>query len=164
MIQISHGIQILSGPEAFFDFYKEYDRNFVKLAPKNHIRFQFMTPLPLQAGTRTLSEEVLLGRHQNLKHKIVELSFSKIVLKGLFPLSIIGGKLIFKLDDHSGYFILFEVLEFGFNSRFGRLSDPFQKMYLKNKYNGLSRHSKETLSNIKRIIEDNCSDPDPVCP
>lgn len=153
MIQVSHDIQIFSKAEAFFEFYNTYDKHFIDLAPENHIRFRFLTQPPVQVGTTTLSEEVLFGKDQKVRHKIVELTAERVVLKGLFPLSLIGGRLIFKLEKHQNYFVLFEILEFGFKSFFGKLSDPVLRMYLKGKYPELNNHSGETLQNIKRIIE-----------
>ena len=157
MIQISHHIQVYSKPAAFFDFYKDYDKNFAKISPDNHIRFEFLTSPPIQVGTITLSEEVLLGKHQKIKHKIVELTEDKVVLKGLFPLSLIGGKLMFKIETYEGYFILYEILEFGFKSLLGELFNPILRLYLKDKYDGLNNHSKESLLNIKKIIENSRS-------
>lgn len=155
MIQISHNIKIFSRPEQFFVFYNNYDRNFIKLSPKNHLFFKFHTPPPIKVGTTTLSEEMFLGKYQKVRHRIVEITPEKIVLKGLFPLSLIGGKLIFKIEINDGYIILFEILEFGYMSFMGRLFDPILKLYLKDKYSFLNNHSKETLLNIKSIIENN---------
>lgn len=152
MIQISHNIKIFSNPEGFIEFYNNYDKNFKELAPQNHIRFKFGSK-PIRLGTTTESEEIMLGKYQKLKHKVIEFTPEKIVLKGLFPLSLIGGKLIFKIETYDGYIILFEILEFGFGSSIGRLFDSILKIYLKNKYSFLINHSNETLLNIKSIIE-----------
>jgi len=152
MIQISNNIKIFSNPEGFIEFYKNYDKNFKELAPQNHIRFKFGSK-PIRLGTTTESEEIMLGKYQKVKHKVIEFTPEKIVLKGLFPLSLIGGKLIFKIETYDGYIILFEILEFGFGSSIGRLFDSILKIYLKNKYSFLINHSNETLLNIKNIIE-----------
>jgi hypothetical protein len=154
MIQISHDIQIFSNTEAFFDFYNNYESTFMKLAPQNHIRFRFLDPPPIQIGTTTESEEIMLGKYQKVKHRIVEYTPERIVLRGLFPLSLIGGKLTFKIEKHDGYVLLFEIIEFGFKSAIGRLYDAILRIYLKDKYTFLNNHSKETLSNIKKILED----------
>ena len=160
MIQISHEIQIFSRSEAFIDFYRNYEKTFTKLAPQNHIRFKFLDQAPVQIGTTTESEEIMLGKYQKIKHRIIEFSSERIVLKGLFPLSLIGGKLTFKIEKHDGYIILFETLQFGFNSFIGGLYDRVLKIYLKNKYSFLNSHSKETLSNIKEILENKtCNSP-----
>ena len=160
MIQITHEIQIFSRSEAFLDFYRNYEKTFTKLAPQNHIRFKFLDQAPIQIGTATESEEIMLGKYQKVKHRIDEFSSERIVLKGLFPLSLIGGKLTFKIEKHDGYIILFEILQFGFNSFIGRLYDPVLKIYLKNKYPFINSHSKETLSNIKEILENKtCNSP-----
>lgn len=152
MIQISHNIKISSNPEGFIEFYNNYDKNFKELAPQNHIRFKFGSK-PVRLGTTTESEEIMLGKYQRVKHKVIEFTPQKIVLKGLFPLSLIGGKLIFKIETYDDYIILFEILEFGFRSSLGRLFDSILKIYLKNKYSFLNNHSDETLLNVKRIIE-----------
>jgi hypothetical protein len=157
MIQISHDIQIFSNIEAFFDFYNNYESTFTKLAPQNHIRFKFLDPPPIQIGTTTESEEIMLGKYQKVKHRIVEYTSERIVLKGLFPLSLIGGKLTFKIEKHNSHIILFEILEFGFKSYIGRLYDSLLRIYLKDKFSFLNHHSKETLSNIKKILEDQTS-------
>ena len=160
MIQISHEIQIFSTSEAFIDFYHNYEKTFTKLAPQNHIRFKFLDQPPFQIGTTTESEEIMLGKYQKVKHRIIEFSSERIVLKGLFPLSLIGGKLTFKIEKHDGYIMLFEILQFGFSSFIGRLYDLILKIYLKNKYSFLNNHSKETLSNIKKILENKtCNSP-----
>jgi len=153
MIQISHNIRIFSNTEAFMDFYNNYEKTFTKLAPQNHIRFRFLSPPPVQIGTTTESEEIMLGKYQKVKHRIVEFTPERIVLKGLFPLSLIGGKLTFKIEKYDGYIILFEILQFGFKSAIGRLYDSILRIYLKDKYTFLNNHSKETLSNIKKILE-----------
>ena len=153
MIQISHDIRIFSNTEAFMDFYYNYEKTFTKLAPQNHIRFKFLGPKPIQIGTTTESEEIMLGKYQKVKHRIVEFTQERIVLKGLFPLSLIGGKLTFKIEKYNGYIIVFEIIEFGFKSAIGRLYDSIIRIYLKDKYSFLNNHSKETLSNIKKIIE-----------
>ena len=153
MIRINHNIQIFGKPEAFLDFYQNYDKHFVTLAPKNHLSFQFLNQDHLKVGTKTISKEVLLGRRQVVKHQITEITAAQITLKGLFPLSLIGGKLIFQLEFNDGSFQLNEILEFGFNSFIGKLLDPFLRLYLNDKYIGLSSHSKECLMNTKYIIE-----------
>lgn len=153
MIQISHDIQIFSNTEAFVDFYHNYEKTFTKLSPQNHIRFKFLSPPPIQIGTITESEEIMLGKYQKVKHRIVEFTPERIVLKGLFPLSLIGGKLTFKIEKYDGYLILFEILQFGFKSAIGRLYDSILRIYLKDKYSFLNNHSQETLSNIKKILE-----------
>ena len=135
------------------DFYYNYEKTFTKLAPRNHIRFKFLSPPPIQIGTTTESEEIMLGKYQKVKHRIVEFTPERIVLKGLFPLSLIGGKLTFKIEKYDGYIILFEILQLGFKSAIGRLYDSILRIYLKNKYSFLNNHSKETLSNIKKILE-----------
>jgi hypothetical protein len=157
MIQISHNIQIFSSAEAFMDFYYNYEKTFTKLAPQNHIRFKFLGSSPIQIGTTTESEEIMLGKYQKVKHRIVEYTPERIVLKGLFPLSLIGGKLTFKIEKHDSHIILFEILEFGFKSFIGRLYDSLLRIYLKDKFSFLNYHSKETLSNIKKILEDQTS-------
>lgn len=154
MIRISHDIEIFSNSEAFFDFYNHYETAFTKLAPQNHIRFRFLDPPPVHIGTITESEEIMLGKHQKVKHRIVEFTPERIVLRGLFPLSLIGGKLTFRIEKQDGHIILFEILEFGFKTYLGRLYDSLLKIYLKDKFSFLNHHSKETLSNIKKIIED----------
>ena len=160
MIQISHEIQIFSRSEAFIDFYPNYEKTFTTLAPQNHIRFKFLGQPHIQIGTTTESEEIMLGKYQKVKHRIIEFSSERIVLKGLFPLSLIGGKLTFKIEKHDGYIILFETLQFGFNSFIGGLYDRVLKIYLKNKYSFLNSHSKETLSNIKEILDNKtCNSP-----
>jgi hypothetical protein len=153
MIQISHYIQIFSNTEAFIDFYYNYEKTFAQLAPRDHIRFKFLGAPPIQIGTTTESVEIMLGKCQKVKHRIVEFTPERIVLKGLFPLSLIGGKLTFKIEKYNGYIILFEIIEFGFKSSIGRLYDSILRIYLKDKYSFLNNHSKETLSNIKKIIE-----------
>lgn len=157
MIQISHNIRIFSNTEAFMDFYNNYEKTFTKLAPQNHIRFRFLGPQPIQIGTTTESEEIMLGKYQKVKHRIVVFTPERIVLKGLFPLSLIGGKLTFKIEKYDGYIILFEILQFGFKSTIGRLYDSILRNYLKDKYSFLNNHSQETLSNIKKILEGNTS-------
>lgn len=154
MIRISHDIEIFSSTEAFFDFYDHYETAFTKLASQNHIRFRFLDPPPVHIGTITESEEIMLGKHQKVKHRIVEFTPERILLRGLFPLSLIGGKLTFRIEKHDGYILLFEVIEFGFKSAIGRLYDAILRIYLKDKYTFLNNHSKETLSNIKKILED----------
>lgn len=80
-------------------------------------------------------------------------------MTALFPLSLIGGKLTFKLDIHQNYFILNEIIEVGFNYLLiGNLMDILLNMYFRDKYTELNAHSQEGLSNIKDIIENKLYD------
>lgn len=68
--------------------------------------------------------------HQKARYKITTITEDEIVMTALFPLSLLGGKLIFKLDRHKEYFILNEIIEMGFNNVFiGKNLDVVLNIY-----------------------------------
>ncbi len=156
MIQIINSIEINTSAESFFNFIRNFDKNYIIMSPKNHLNCKFLTPPPRGIGTITLSEEILFGKHQKARYKITKITKNEIIMVALFPLSIIGGKLVFKLDIQKECFVLNEIIEVGFNYLIiGKLLDFLLNKYFKNKYSELNNHSKEGLLNIKNILEDN---------
>lgn len=156
MIQLTNNIKINASHTIFFDFINDFDKNYILMSPKNHLNCQFLTPPPRGVGSITLSEEILFGKHQKAKYEITKITETEIVMTALFPLSLIGGKLIFKLDIDKNYFTLNEIIIMGFNDfLIGKLLDIFLNIYFKDKYSQLNDHSKEGLINIKNIIENN---------
>lgn len=156
MIKLENSIRINTSHTLFMGFLNNFDKHYIVMSPKNHLSCEFLTPPPRGVGSITLSEEILFGKRQKAKYKITKITDSEIVMTALFPLSLIGGKLVFKLDIHKNYFILHEIIEMGTSCFFiGKLLDILLNMYFRDKKAELNNHSKEGLGNIKDIIENN---------
>ncbi len=156
MIQLANSIQINTAPSLFFDFMNNFDKQYIRISPNTHLTCRFLTPPPRGVGSITRSEEILFGKHQQARYKITALTDNELVMTALFPLSLLGGRLIFKLDHHNDCFILHEIIEMGFNAGFiGKFFDGVLNLYFRDKYAQLNEHSKEGLLNIKKILEKN---------
>lgn len=156
MIKLENSIKINTSHTMFMDFLSNFDKNYIAMSPKNHLSCKFLTPPPRGIGSITLSEEILFGKHQRAKYKITKISDNEIVMTALFPLSLLGGKLIFKLNIQKNYFFLHEIIEMGTNCFFiGKLLDILLNIYFRDKNTELNNHSKEGLVNIKNILENN---------